>query len=189
MEAETDADLILASMERPSVFGEIFRRYYPQVLRYASRRAGPDLREEIAAQTFFIAFDRRGTFDPSYVSALPWLLGIETNVVRQHFRTKATHDAALGRMPAISERQEDPSTETIEALALREQLFTALEHVAPHEKEMVFLLALADLSYAQIAQAMGVPIGTVRSTLHRVRSVLRERLGDLMQIPGQDDDG
>lgn len=68
---EDDAAIIRRSLERPEVFAELFERHFDRVLAFARGRAGAVAGEEIAAQAFLVAFERRDRFDPSYASARP----------------------------------------------------------------------------------------------------------------------
>jgi DNA-directed RNA polymerase specialized sigma24 family protein len=74
--ADTDADVIERSARDPASFGLIFDRHSDAILRYAYARLGPDLAEDVLAETFLAAFARRASYDKSRPSALPWLYGI-----------------------------------------------------------------------------------------------------------------
>ena len=78
----TDAQAIGASLADPEAFAVLFDRHFDAIHGYAQRRVGPDLADEIAAETFTRAFDRRRRYDSSRDDARPWLLGIATNLLR-----------------------------------------------------------------------------------------------------------
>ena len=84
----TDADAIRASLGEPEMFAVLFDRHFDAVHAYAQRRVGPTLADEIAAEAFTRAFDRRGRYDLARVDARPWLLGIAANLLRQHWRSE-----------------------------------------------------------------------------------------------------
>ena len=65
--------------------------------RYAAQRAGVDAAEEIAAQTFLVAFDKRRRFHGEQPSARPWLLGIATNLLRRQWRAEQRQLRAYAR--------------------------------------------------------------------------------------------
>jgi DNA-directed RNA polymerase specialized sigma24 family protein len=69
----SDALLIERSWREPDRFAEIFDRHHPDIHGYASRRLGPSLADDVAAETFLIAFDRRRRYELAHVSARPWL--------------------------------------------------------------------------------------------------------------------
>jgi RNA polymerase sigma factor (sigma-70 family) len=163
-----DAVLIERSLVEPRAFASIFDRHFDAVHGYARRRLGRSLAEEVASETFTRAFDRRALFDRSRGDARPWLFGIAANVTRRHWRTERRRLAALGRLQARS--GEDASIEE------RADLVAALDALPAREREALLLFALADLSYDAIADALDVPIGTVRSRLSRARDRIRKQL-------------
>lgn len=164
----SDAAVIERSLEEPREFGAIFERHFDAVHGYARRRLGRGLAEEIAAETFTRAFDRRGSYDRSRPDARPWLFGIAANIVRRHWRTERRRLNALGRLG--SNGVEVPAGEA------RGDLVAALNALPAREREALLLYALAELTYEEIAEALELPVGTVRSRLSRARSRIRKRL-------------
>ena len=176
MQGDSDALIIRASLEEPWRFEEIFDRHYETLRRYAQRSVGPDAGEEVAAQTFLEAFAHRDRFDAAYSSARPWLLGIATNLVRHHARSERVHWTAVRRM-TIERDEEDPAREDgLDAARMGPAIAAALSTLPETDREAFVLFALGELSYAEVAEVMGIPLGTVRSKIHRVRRVLRELL-------------
>jgi RNA polymerase sigma factor (sigma-70 family) len=163
----SDAAVIECSLEQPHAFASIFDRHFDAVHGYARRRLGRTLADEIASETFMRAFDRRGSFDRSRTDARPWLFGIAANLMRRHWRTERRRLNAL-------ERLEPPGSSI--AAPERADLVDALDSLPAREREALLLFALADLSYDEIAEALDVPVGTVRSRLARARNRLRARL-------------
>lgn len=92
----SDADCLARSLEEPKAFEPIFDRHFSAVHRYLHRRAGRDLADELAAETFAVAFERRASCRSSG-SALPWLYGIATNLLRRRRRTERRRLRAYGR--------------------------------------------------------------------------------------------
>lgn len=184
-----DSEIVRRSVEHPEIFEEIFARHFDAVLAYARRRLGPVVGEEIAAQTFLVAFEHRARFDPAHASARPWLLGISNNLIRHHLRHERVHLAAIARVPidVPAEDVDDPSH--LDAERLGPALARALLALSATDRETFLLIALTDLSYEEAASSLGIPIGTVRSRIHRSRLILRERVGELGAIPfGQEED-
>lgn len=92
-----DALVIRRSWREPERFTEVFDRYYVEIHGYVARRLGPSLAEDVASETFLIAFDRRRRYDVAYPSARPWLYGIASNLVARHRRAEVRRYRALSR--------------------------------------------------------------------------------------------
>jgi RNA polymerase sigma-70 factor (ECF subfamily) len=175
----TDAEILRGSVDDPAAFADIFERHIDAVLGYAQRRVGATHGEEIAAQTFLVAFERRTRFDPSYGSARPWLLGIATNLIRHHLRHERVHLAALRRLPAEPPIDPVDDPDRVDAERLMPAVADALLALSANDRATFLLVALGEVTYAEAARSLGIPVGTVRSRIHRARLLLRERLGGL----------
>jgi RNA polymerase sigma-70 factor (ECF subfamily) len=172
----TDADLLMASSASPSAFGELFDRHFDAIFSFLRRRVGAERAEDLAAQTFELAFRSRSRYDRARHDARPWLYGIATNLLREHRRHERRRLLAYGRVPfewaqadevdAIVSRAD---SETMAARAAR-----ALASLRPDERDVLLLVVWGQLSYQEIAAALDVPIGTVRSRLSRARKKIRE---------------
>ena len=90
-----DSDAVSASLHTPAGFATIFDRHFDAVHAYLQRRVGTDLADELSAQTFLVAFDKRGGYDPAQPDARPWLFGIATNLVRRHHRDEVRRVSRL----------------------------------------------------------------------------------------------
>ena len=176
-----------ASLSDPEAFEKIFDRHFDAVRRYSQARIGIDVGEDIAAETFVIAFGQRERFDLRYASAKPWLLGIATNLMRHHSRSEANRLKALARLDLAASYDEDP-TDALDAARLAPIAFDALADVTPAQRETFLLFAISELSYEDISQALSIPVGTVRSRIFHVRRLLRERTDLFEAIRGQSDD-
>ena len=179
MDAPTDADLIRTSLREPRAFAGIFDRHFRRVRGYLGRRVEPEVAADLSSETFAIAFDARARFDLTRSDAGPWLLGIATNLLRHHRRSEVRRLRAIACLPREPGVDDGASAiaSRVDADAVREPLFSALSDLQPGDRDVLLLLAWADLSYNEIATALCIPIGTVRSRLHRARAQLRERLG------------
>jgi len=180
MDRETDAVVIAASHERPTAFTAVFDRHYDAVHRYLARRVATDLADDLAADTFAIAFRLRDRYDGAHDDARPWLFGIATNLVRHHRRSEARRLRAYERVQTIesTELDEDRVVGRADAALALPRVARALRRIPDGERDALLLLAWADLSYDEIARALDIPIGTVRSRIHRGRERLRELLAD-----------
>lgn len=180
MEGRSDAQVIAASRTDPSAFAAIFDRHYDAVHRYLARRVGSDLANELAAETFTGAFDGRRRYDLARSDARPWLLGIATNLLRHHHRSEARRLRAYARLDPSQSSEGGLSglDARLDAERAAPALADALMRLSSDDRDVLLLFAWADLRYEEIAAALRIPVGTVRSRLHRARRRLRELLGD-----------
>lgn len=175
-----DSTLISNSIGDPELFASLFDRHADEIHRYAARRLGPELAEDVTAEVFLVAFRARARYDRTRSDARPWLYGIATNVVSQHRRaerrrTQAMAKVTIERPGTFDERSADRVT----AEQLQPRLAKALTKLSAAERDLLLLVAWADLTYEDAALALGVPVGTVRSRLHRLRAKLRRALGGI----------
>lgn len=171
--------MIEESLTDPAVFAALFDRHYERIWRYACRRAGPAIADELASETFVRAFAARARYDRGRVDASPWLYGIATNLLRGHRRAEARRMRAYARAaePTANPGGLDGVEQRVDAAARAADVAEALASLKPADRDAVLLLALADLDYQAIAIATGVPVGTVRSRLSRARRQLQNKLG------------
>jgi RNA polymerase sigma-70 factor (ECF subfamily) len=178
-----DAEVIAASVADGERFGEIFERHYDVIARYARQRVGDTAGDDVASRTFTIAFSRRDRFDPTARSARPWLYGIATNLIRHHVRDERTHYAARGKLP-VPRFEPDPNDDVsrLDAQRLSGALRDALLALSSGDRDVVLLQVLGGLTYGEIAAALEIPAGTVKSRLHRARNQLREHITEVAGI-------
>ncbi len=182
----SDAQAIARSVAEPGAFGAVFDRHVAEVHRYLARRAGRDLADDLVAEVFETAFRRRRSYDVTRDDARPWLYGIAHNVLRGHRRTEVRRLRAYARSgvdPVAGAGGLDGLAERVDAQRAGPRLAAALAALKHRDRETLLLYAWADLSYDEIAAALSVPVGTVRSRLNRARRQLRERLGPSGQEP------
>jgi RNA polymerase sigma factor (sigma-70 family) len=164
----------------PEDFEAAFRQHFPSVYRFISRRVGPALAEDLAAETFTTAYRRRSCFEPGRGSLRSWLYGIATNLVRNHWRAEQHLLALDSRLvPEIDlPDSSDAADQRITAALLAPRLAAALGLLTREQRDVLLLHAWAELSHEEIAAALGIGPGTARSRLSRARASLREQLGD-----------
>ena len=132
------------------------------------------LRIRWSSLTFFEAWRMRHRLRPDGDSVLPWLLGIATNVLRNLRRTMRRHRAAMERLP--EQRVPDHADDVVGRIQEIEQLAAAkaaLTRLRQPYRDVFTLCVWSGLDYASAAEALGIPIGTVRSRLSRARDRLR----------------
>jgi RNA polymerase sigma-70 factor, ECF subfamily len=177
MALETDAALIAASLDAPACFGALFDRHATVVFRYLVRRVGVDDAEGLLGEVFRVAFEKRATYDGERPNARPWLYGIATNLLARHRRSEMRRIRATARLMARQYPSSDPADEvaaTVDAMELWPQVADAVAQLPEEERDALLLYVWEELSYQEIAAAMAVPVGTVKSRLNRAREHLRE---------------
>lgn len=172
-----DADVIAASLNSPARFGEIFERHYPAIRTYAWRRVRDNRADEIASETFVLAFERRDRFDAHVGSVRAWLFGIASNLLRRHWRAEERRLRAYARLHTPATVLSDDSDARVDAQRLHNVIAAALADLARRDRDVLLLHAWGELSHGEIAAALGIAEGTVRSRLSRARAVMRERIG------------
>jgi RNA polymerase sigma-70 factor (ECF subfamily) len=163
--------------EDDDAFDAVFGRHFDDIHRYVVRRLGRDVADDLAAAVFVEAFAGYASFDERRGSIRPWLFGIANNLVRRHRRTEER------RLRAFARHGVDPVTDAgdldrVEASGDGPRLARALARLAARDREVLLLHAWADMTYEEIAQALDIPVGTVRSRLARARERMRVGLGE-----------
>ena len=173
---ESDSAVIADSLETPAAFGVIFDRYGSTLLRFLARRVEPAEAEDLLGEVFRIAFERRSTFERDRNSARPWLYGIAANVVAKHYRSEARRLRAMARVSTDRLLDDDDPAEravaAADAGARWARVMDAIGTLPEAERQVLLLFAWEELTYDEIALALGVPVGTVRSRLSRGRARL-----------------
>lgn len=168
-------------------FGDLFDAYARSVYNHAYRLTGEwATAEDVVSLTFLDAWRLREKVDEEGGSLRPWLLGIATNVTRNTRRAARRHAAAVARLPR-DETVRDFADEIAGRLDDSAQLAVvqaALARLRRAEREVLALCVWSGLDYAAAAEALGVPVGTVRSRLSRARTKLAKHM-ELAQTVGQ----
>src|SRR4051812_27440719 len=125
-ENRSDSDLIGASLEEPAAFGAIFERHYDAIHGYLQRRLDANRADELAAQTFLVAFDGRSRFDRGRAEARPWLFGIATNLANNYRRHEVVELRATAALPVENGAGIDGVEARVDAERLRGPLAAAL---------------------------------------------------------------
>ena len=164
-----DAEVIRLSLTDPSAFEVVFDRHFDSMYGYLARRVGADVARDLTSEVFVRAFETRSRYDLKRADAMPWLYGIAGNVLRERRRTenrglRAYAPSSDGAEPTVFPTELDPV------------VAAAVARMKPAARETLLLLAWADLDYEQIAEALQIPVGTVRSRLNRARRQLRSAL-------------
>ncbi|GAA2788416.1 RNA polymerase sigma factor [Kitasatospora sp. CM 4170] len=156
--------------------GELFDAHAQAVYGYALRTLGDwAAAEDVVSLTFLEAWRLRERLEPGDESLRPWVFGIATNVLRNTARAARRHRAAMARLPE-REAAPDFADELVTRLDDGAQLAAvrrALASLRRTEREVFRLCVWMGLDYASAAEALGIPVGTVRSRLSRARTRLK----------------
>lgn len=175
-----DEAIVRASVAQPDLFETIFRRHHRRIWSYLARHGGRDGADELTGDVFVAAFSRRDSFDPDRGSVISWLLGIATNQARTRFRRQDRAYQTLARVAGQRVPAGSPFDDTDAALDDAQTLSrvqAALAALPDRDRELILLAASQGLTYQEIADALGIELGTVRSRLSRARQRLRELAG------------
>jgi RNA polymerase sigma-70 factor (ECF subfamily) len=178
---DDDVTVLAESCAVPERFGVLFDAYYPDIHRYVQARLDAHLADDVASETFLVAFRERTRFDVStgggHVRA--WLYGIATNLIHHHRRGEQRRYRALARAGAglLVDGHDDRVAARVSAQGVQRELARALASLSTRERDALLLVALSGLDYAEAAAALGIPYGTVCSRLNRARQKVRKALG------------
>jgi RNA polymerase sigma factor (sigma-70 family) len=177
--ADNDAAIIARSLEDPEQFAVLYRRHAPRLYRYAARRLGPDLADDVVADTFLHAFRQRAGYRRDCPDARPWLYGIATRLIGRNRRAEIRQYRALARtgVDVVADSFAEVVDGRVSAADEYRRLAGALAALPIQYRDALLLIAWGELTYDQAAVTLGVPVGTVRSRLSRARARLREELG------------
>lgn len=172
-----DLGIVQASLDDPEAFGELFRRHAPRLHAYIKRRLGLPLADDLVSETFAIAFKRRERFD-GRAEFSAWLWGIASNLIAKHHRQESRMYRAFARtgVDPAEDGVAELASDRAAASALGPSLAKALARLSAQDRSAVLLLAWGELSYAEIAATLDLPLGTVKAKIHRVRAKLRQAL-------------
>lgn len=174
-------------LRRPPTIGgvpvaEVFDRHHADVYRYLARRVPADVAEDLASETFVQAVARGETFDPERGVLRGWIFGIASNLLSRHHREEVRAYRAWARTgvdPLVTAGDEtDRAIDRVHSQSRRPALVTALADLSDGDRDVLLLVAHAGLTYAEVAQALDLPVGTVRSRLNRARRIVRAALDD-----------
>ena len=158
---------------------------------YAARRVGRDLADDVVADTFRHAIESFDGFDSERGGERAWLFGIATNLLRRYWRTEQRRRDALQRN-ASAQRTDRPPTDVaaltagrLDATAEVADVLSAVAQLSADDYELLVLTAWEQMSSRDAAAVLGIPAGTVRSRLHRIRRELDAARGS--RAPASDE--
>ncbi len=156
---------------------QLFRAHLDVIYNYCYRRSGSwAAAEDLAATVFLEVWRSRRRAVSVDGSTLPWIYGIATNVCRNHYRSQLRHASAIARLVDEPAAPSDHGEHVANQVDNQRRVVGAVDRLRqlPQADQDVFVLVCwEELSYEAAAEALGIPIGTVRSRLARVRRRLR----------------
>lgn len=163
-----DAELLRRSLNQPEAFAVLYERHVGSVSTYLLRRVGAGIAEDLTAEVFVRAFRGRASYGVQHDTALPWLLGIASNLIADHRRAERRRLHAVERLA----RATAEVTTELYRVGLGADLARALRRLPAVDRDTLLLVVWGELSYEEAAAALGVPLGTVRSRIARARKRL-----------------
>lgn len=175
----SDADLWADAMAGDAeAFGVLFDRYAPVLHRFCLKRTRePAVADDLVSVVFLETWRRR---DDVVVadSLLPWLIGVASNAVLSHDRARRRYRTLLSKLPAVRD-EPDLADRVIDQEVMRqetEDIHAALAQLNGTDRELLRLFLVDGQTYEAAARSLGIPVGTVKSRLSRLRARLsRER--------------
>lgn len=176
--SSSDEELVIRSLTDPAAFSSIFIRHFSPIYTYLARRVGSDVADDLAAQVFVVAFERRRAFRPYQSSARPWLYRIATNLLANHRRAEQRLLQLSARLGDERTRAHEHSGADDQALADLDlqRAAAAIADLDPSQRDALLLHIWSGLGYEEIAIVLDVPVGTVRSRLWRARQRVRAHI-------------
>ena len=164
-----------------TAFGEIFERHAKAVYNHLFRRISDwSQAEDLTSAVFLHAWRRRSSVVIDRDSVLPWLLGVANQVLRNQRRATRRYRAVVARVVPAGEAASDHADAVAAAVDGERQMVQvrrALTALPRHEREVIELCVWTGLDQQAAAVTLGVPVGTVKSRLHRARLRLAASLG------------
>lgn len=185
MEKMTDAptnSVRLAQQEAPGALNRLCDEWLPVVLGWTTRLGGPRIDAEDAAHDVFLVVFRRLPELEKPESFASWLYGITRRVISAHRRRAWFRRWLPGAVPDVPETRADPARRA-EQSDVANQVWTALEALPNHHREVLVLCDLEERADSEVAAMLGVPKGTIKSRLRRARLALRDQVPNLIESP------
>ncbi|HEU0114572.1 MAG TPA: sigma-70 family RNA polymerase sigma factor [Thermomicrobiales bacterium] len=159
----------------------LHHRYAGRVFAFAARRLDPDVAEEITQDVFLAVWNNAGRFDPARGMAKPWILQIAHTRILNEFRRRdrrpqIASDPEEKRLAAVRDGAPLPD-EAAWRRFQRRAVNDAVATLSPRQRDAVRLALFDDLTHAQVAATLDVPLGTaktrIRDGMQRLRTALQ----------------
>ncbi len=190
--ARTDQEIVaLARGGVEAAYRELVRRYERPLFSLLYRMVRDrELAEDLAQETFVKALNAIESYRPEYKFS-SWIFKIANNAAIDHLRRRELDTLSLEGSPhaetpeaieatalQIGDRQESPLDE-VEARELGGEIEAAIAKLRPEYRSCILLRHVEGRAYEEIAEILGLPLGTVKTYIHRARNELRRELAHL----------
>ncbi|WP_420133530.1 sigma-70 family RNA polymerase sigma factor [Rhodopseudomonas sp.] len=168
----------IATAQDEAAFEKLFRHFAPRLKSYFILRGGdPALAEEITQETMVSIWRHAGAYDPAKASAATWIFAIARNLGIDRFR-QAKRPTFDPNDPAFVPDDEEPPDRLLERAEIEQSVRDGMNALSPNEKSVLMLSFYENRSHGEIAEHLGLPIGTVKSRIRLAFGKLRAALGD-----------
>ena len=192
--ARSDQDIVaLARAGEEAAYRELIRRYERPLFSLLYRMVRDrELAEDLAQETFVKALNAIESYRPEFKFS-SWIFKIANNAAIDHLRRRELDTLSLDGSPhaetpeaveatalQIGDRQESP-LDAVEARELGGQIEQAIAQLRPEYRSCILLRHVEGRAYEEIAEILNLPLGTVKTYIHRARNELRQALAHLRQ--------
>lgn len=157
-------------------FTAVYDAHHAQVYAYAVSRVGRQLADDVVGDTFLVAWRK---LDEVPAAALPWLLGVARNVVRERYRAEVRQVSLVAELRAWGE---EAVADVADGVTERAAMLAALTRLSDDDREVLTLMAWHGLSAREAARVVGCSTATFFVRLHRARKRLHEALAGAGEV-------
>lgn len=177
----TDEELVRECLAGDNAaYGVLVRRYQSRVVAVANRALRDNaLAEDLAQEVFVRAYRSLRRFQLGRRFG-PWLMAICGNRIRDHLKARARRGEVVWELDRTSASNESTPLERATARQMLARLEVGIKGMPEETREVLRLRFVLGLDYDEVAETLGIPLGTVKSRISRARSALREMMGDLL---------
>ena len=156
----------------------LFSRYQGPIYRFAVHMCGREAGDDVVQETFLTIMRQPGRYDPARGSVLSYLFGIARNLALKRLTSRgaAVFSDELDKDEQTADPAQETALDSLTRMETIEAVRAAVESLPPLYREVVVLCELQEMDYAAAAGIIQCPIGTVRSRLHRARTLLTAKL-------------
>jgi RNA polymerase sigma-70 factor (ECF subfamily) len=156
----------------------LFARYQASIYRYAVHMCGRDAGDDIVQETFLSVMRQLERYDPARGPVIGYLFGIARHLALKRLTSRGSgaFSEELGEEDEIADPAQETALDSLTRTETIEAVRAAVRSLPPQYREVIVLCELQEMDYAAAAGIIQCPIGTVRSRLHRARTLLSAKL-------------